>query len=241
MGNQGSLNGGLLIKTEKSCYYPGDIIKGEVHIIMRQPLKANNLKVFYLVKEYGYYHPDKHEYEHSKLLHSICCTFPFKEGIIKEGQYTYKFSIKIPINAPGSFEYYTFNAKAFLLHQIQAEIISQDKLCANIINSSLIILREKLQIYDYKTQITQKANIKNWFFGNKGTSQLSVDYFKNNYQPLDYVTVDCEIDNKQCLVKCGEIELALYQEIYYKADYMPCKIRYNTARVVSKEMCVYNL
>ena len=49
MGNQSSsLNGGLMIQTDKSNYYPNENIKGEVHIIIKKPLKTQKLRVSYL-------------------------------------------------------------------------------------------------------------------------------------------------------------------------------------------------
>lgn len=133
------------------------------------------------------------------------------------GQYSYPFSFVLPNHLPGSFEYYDIENSAYIKYVVSARLISSYGLLHDISTSSILIVRQQIDNFNYPKRLTDTQTIRSWCFFNKGVSTLNLSYPKNHYCPGEKVEVECEIQNTMCSVAATGITIELFQSITLKA------------------------
>lgn len=226
----------IAFKLDNTVFSTGDKILGELHLQLNQQILMKGIKIIYNVQEYIQHTPQKETFESNKsLFERTLILKPYDQ--LEPGQYSFDFSFPIPDFVPGSFEYYNPPTSIFILHYLNAEILT-DAFKESIFCNNLIIVKEKPLINLPSTILSDKAEIKNFFLSKKGSCTLNLNYHFNNYKAGSFINIDGEIDNSLCSVKVGRISLTLYQEISFMICSLPFKFRTKINEYISDEMCV---
>ena len=153
---------------------------------------------------------------------------PFLNNTIYTGQYVYPFSFMIPVNLPGSFEYYDHENTAYIKYILEIKALNSHS-SNHIKNEILLIVRQSPQFFQYPTKLSDTKSISTWCCFGKGSSTLNISYEKNYYCPEEKVNVICELDNTRCQLNGTCIKLALMQTITLKDK--KCRTKYLSRKV----------
>lgn len=134
-------------------------------------------------------------------------------NVLIMGQYSYPFQFTLPHHLPGSFEYYSEDAEAYIKYKINAKALSWHGKKTNIKNSNILIVRQAPTNFSYPTNLSDTRNLSTWCFFSKGTSTLNVSYPKNHFCPDESVQVICNLNNTRCTLNATCIKLQLMQQL----------------------------
>lgn len=231
--------GGLMIAFEKSYYYPGEVVKGNIYLQLSSDFPAQGVQLniqtvehtqFY-VTEYYYvstYRNGHHRRERRSrrvlrqgnaiLFATACPIFHCNDGILRGGQYVFPFSFVLPNNLPGSFEYYDSSTSAYVKYEITSTILSLNR-GNDLVRSAILVVRQPSQHFQYPTKLSDTRNITTWCCINKGTATLNISYPKNHYTKDETMEVSTELVNSRCKLNAKCIKIQLWQRITLRESY----------------------
>ena len=100
----------MYVETDKHIYYPGEIIYGNVHLLVNEPIEeAKCLEIIVKGKEsFNYQTSRKREEESCRNYYTILdnptTIAKFLNKKVSPGQYSFKFKVELPShNLPASF------------------------------------------------------------------------------------------------------------------------------------------
>lgn len=226
--NSSSHKGGFLIDLDKPYYYPGEIVYGKIYSCFQEPFdcvaveieisgeefvsfeekkhKKSNLKETYMKKRYG-----------RRTLHkSSQILFRPYNNLINQGHYIYPFSFILPLNLPGSFEYYSKDYSAYVRYTLELKAIPFQKEVEPIKDQMVVVIRQPPTHFQYLSKVSDSKPIETCCCIGKGVSTVSLQ-IERNYCCLDEeVNLTCEFDNSQCRAQGKRLDLALFQIISVK-------------------------
>lgn len=234
--------GGMVINLEKPYYYPGEIVHGKIYCLFSQTFDCKSLEMEIFAEEYIMFteniKKEKSKKKSSKLIEGKNCIFRRvqtilvpENNVINQGHYIYPFTFMLPLNLPGSFEYYNHDTTAYIKHIIEVRALPLDSSAQAIMNNILFIVRQPPQFFQYPSKMTDSQFIK-IFCMNKGKSSLSIGLEKNYYTIDDKVSIICELDNTDCSLDIKNIKLELFQDITLKDSN-------ETTRKISRKVAEY--
>jgi hypothetical protein len=236
--------GGIIMDFDKPFYYTGDEVNGTVYLNLIENFDTRGLEISLEALEYtsfwdrgGHEHckysrdPNIHSnlHEHSRKSHKIIREgrkILFKNSSIinttkiQKGQFIFPFKFQIPMNLPGSFEYYDKDNIGYIKYQISARLISMAEPENDIFNTNILLVRQAPQYFEYPAQLSNTKNIYSWCCLPKGNSTLTVSYAKNFFSPDETVQVICDLDNLRCDLNANSINLQLFQKITLKDNFL---------------------
>lgn len=218
-----SVEGGLIIDLDKSYYYPGEIIHGKIYLDILQDFETSGIELEIEVEEYTSFNELKKikntqnksqikKREGKKTLYNNTqCVFKPDNNLLQQGQYIYPFTFMLPLNMPGSFEYYDNENVAYVKYIVEVRAVSLST--KHIRNTILLVVRQPPQFFQYPTKLSDTKTISSCCCLDKGASTLNISFEKNYYCPDEKVNVICELDNTKCSLTGKCIKLVLFQSI----------------------------
>jgi hypothetical protein len=241
MGSSNSHKSGVLaIDLKRHYYYPGDRVDGVVYLNMTENMQAAGLEIDlqiiesvsfkdndssikinseYIEERVHMYRPKLVEGDQTTsiiLYQNSWILAKFNNNLVVTGQYAYPFTFILPYHLPGSFEYYDLDSTAYIKYILIGKVISTEIQEKDIINNTLIIVRQPPQAFEYPTNLLDSKQIKNFCCINQGTATLSVSYPKSHFHPDEIINIICIVDNTKCKLNSNVIRIQLIQRISLK-------------------------
>lgn len=141
----------------------------------------------------------------------------FKNNRIIKGNYIIPFTFIIPLNLPGSFEYYDESSAGYIKYIITTHLRSDLESQYDIVNSNILMVRQNPGFFNYPHHISDTKILTGFCFLDKGRATLNASCTKFSYSPNEKIQVVCEIDNTQSLLNAKSIQLELFQNISLKS------------------------
>lgn len=243
MGNHHAKYGGMIIDFERAYYYPGDIVKGYIHLNVLEAFETRGLELTFKIKEYVKWHETIHKTEMKNELdpntnqmrevpHSVAVKVEKKDkktlyksttliatminNILGFGQYSYPFQFVLPNHLPGSFEYYDHDIVANIKYIVTATGISWHGKDHNLSAQSILVVRQPAANFDYPSNLSDTKSISTWCFFSKGISTINVSFPKSNFCQDESVQVITQLNNTRCALDCTCIKLQLMQRMVFR-------------------------
>lgn len=242
--------GGIMINLDQPSYRPGDVIKGNVFINMSQSFSTSHLELTLRVEQYTKFIESfadeikkgkikkfvkgitgdklnlklKEYREGDKILFdsSVVIT-KFPSDLIAPGQYQFPFNFILPMNLPGSFEYYDATNTAYTLYTLEAKLPTLNS--KNVIkNQTLLIVNQSHNSLNIANQKTNSSNLTTWCCMRRGFSVLKVTIPKASFLTSDTIIAECELDNRNTSLDCINIKVSLLQKISLKDNFGRIKL-----------------
>lgn len=241
MGNSKSTQvkapGGIIITIDEPSYHPGDVVKGNICVNMQQSFSTSQLELTLRVEQLTRFvdsentrglenipeilmnkitdngQKNKFIKEGNTVLYNstvIVSTFP--NNLLAPGQYQYPFSFTLPLNLPGSFEYYDEFNTAYTEYILDVTLPSTNQSLL-VKSSAILIVSQTNQALNIPKQITNNARLRTWGVMDQGYSSLSVSIPRDFFYTDETLIVDCTLDNTHCKLNGKNIKVQLFQEI----------------------------
>ncbi|CAK69144.1 unnamed protein product, partial (macronuclear) [Paramecium tetraurelia] len=204
MGNKsGSEFGSIMIRTEKSQYIAGDVVKGNIYLHIIIPGYHGNVVQLQIVgKEKTQWtsgQKQSRRTHHGKnLFHrDTFVIHTFLDQNLMVGQFVFPFELHLPPNLPGSFES-RYGFLASLNYKVKARIRSASKSINDVKHKQDIIIREPIKEILQGSSKQETANLTTWCCKKQGSSTISAQVEKNLYFAGEFVQITYDIDNSDC-------------------------------------------
>jgi hypothetical protein len=210
--------GGILVNLEKPNYYPGELVKGTVYLnmtmgqetrglqVMVEGVEQTGLEVKLGTRNVTPYSGKNVLFEERFTIHT------WHNNYISIGHYACPFTFTLPLNLPGSFEFYDRKCSASIKYVITAKLLSRDGY-DDLTADSLLIVRTNPELFSYPANLSDTRNLSTWCCFDKGTASLNVSYPKPFYTVEEAINISCEINNTRCRLKSTSIRIQLIQQI----------------------------
>ncbi|CAD8174482.1 unnamed protein product [Paramecium octaurelia] len=224
MGNKsGSEFGSMMIRTEKSVYFAGDVVKGNIYLHIIKPGYHGNVVQFSIVgKEKTQWTSGQKQSRtthHGKnLFHRdtfVIHTFLNQNQMV--GQYVFPFELHLQPNLPGSFES-RYGVLASLNYKVKARIVSASKSINDVKHKQDIILRQPIKEILQVSSKQVTANLTTWCCKQQGSSTISAKVEKNLYIPGEFVQITYDIDNSDCKLNIENIDVNIVNRLTLKSN-----------------------
>ena len=242
MGSSSSKKiGGMIISFDKPYYYTGDEVNGYLNLNLFDKAPLSKIEIDLSVIEYNKFldkEGDFNPHNHMKHLSRDFRHHHSKNGVVREGrktllknygyintnnlskgQYVFPFYFSIPMNLPGSFEYYDKDNVAYIMYVITARMVIPNYPENDLIHDTILMVRQSPQYFEYPNILTTTKNLTSICF-DKGTTTFQISYAKHFFSPDEVLQVICDIDNTNCSLNARSIKLELFQRIYVKDNQM---------------------
>ncbi|CAK76379.1 unnamed protein product (macronuclear) [Paramecium tetraurelia] len=224
MGNKsGSEFGGIMIRTEKSLYFAGDVVKGNIYLHIIKPGYHGNVVQFSIVgkeKTQWTTGSGKHRRTHygKNVFHRDAVVInTFLDENLMVGQFVFPFELHLPSNLPGSFQY-AHAVLASLNYKVKARVISTSKSINDIKNKQEIIIREPIKEILQVSSKQETANLTTWCCKKQGSSSISAKVEKNLYFPGEFVQITYDIDNSDCKLNIENVDVIIVNRLNIKSN-----------------------
>ena len=203
-----SFDGYSYVQLEDTNLFPGDDLLGEVHIHVHKFIKATELFVCLTAKEKTEWprSDSSSRYSGSQVVLQHCVLIHSFQGSLSPGNYTFPFSITIPINALPSFRYER-STIATRHYSIKARLSNSSNFKPG---KSLIwitsIQNDFRDIYSISSNLT--IEIKRRLFG-KYVSYVNLSLNKNIYFIDETIRGTLRVDQARCKRKLIRIHYEL--------------------------------
>ena len=227
--------GEIIIQTEKTDFFPGEAIKGNVYLNLLKPYQGNKLTLKFKGREFTHwvdsvsrtrrradgssetYHEDVHRKQEAKTHDTEVTMYSWQGMQILPGQFTFPFNMILPPKLAGTF----FQKR----HRLLADISYHLEAVLTPINKShpKLKFKHKINIYEAPTMIAQTQDfikptlLTSCCCCNKGQSILHSSFQKNVYIPGEIANVQIELDNRGSEADCSRITLSLRQKLKLRA------------------------
>jgi hypothetical protein len=238
-----AIPGGIIIELNKPSYKPGEVVNGSIYVNMIQSFSTKNLEMTLHVQQYTKFREissdEFHEKNRMRLYmkhitgdHKNIKIKEHKEGkkeyfngsiviasysnnLIPPGQYQYPFSFVLPLNLPGSFEFYDGSNIAYSAYFLEASLAAVNR--SQIIKTqNLIIVNQAQETMGIVNQMEKTARLKTWCCIKRGSSTLMVNILKDSFYTNDTIMADCMLDNTNTKLDADNIKVQLMQKIVLK-------------------------
>ncbi|CAD8062611.1 unnamed protein product [Paramecium sonneborni] len=234
MGNKsGSEFGGIMIRTEKSLYFAGDIVKGNIYLHIIKPGYHGNIVQFSIVgkeKTQWTTGSGKHRTTHygKNVFHRDAVVInTFLDENLMVGQFVFPFELHLPPNLPGSFTYHHATL-ASLNYKVKARVISTSKSINDIKNKQEIIIREPIKEILQVSSKQETANLTTWCCKQQGVSSISATVQKNLYFPGEFVQITYEVDNSNCKLNIENVDIMIVNKLNLRSNSgSQCHLEFN--------------
>ncbi|CAD8109170.1 unnamed protein product [Paramecium primaurelia] len=224
MGNKsGSEFGGIMIRTEKSLYFAGDVVKGNIYLHIIKPGYHGNVVQFSIVgkeKTRWTTGSGKHRTTHygKNVFHRDTVVInTFLNENLMVGQFVFPFELHLPPNLPGSFHYHQ-HILASLNYKVKARVISTSNSINDIKNKQEIIIREPIKEVLQVSSKQETAYLRTWCCKEQGSSSISAKVAKNLYFPAEFVQITYDIDNSDCKLNIENVDVIIVNRLNIKSN-----------------------
>ncbi|CAD8156193.1 unnamed protein product [Paramecium octaurelia] len=224
MGNkQGSEFGGIMVRTEKTNYFAGDLVKGNIYLhIIKSGYHGNVVQFSIVGKEKTEWevstgkssttHRGKNVfYEDSFVINT------FLNENLMVGQFVFPFELELPLDLPGSL-YHSYGLLASVAYKIKVRIISNSKSINDIKNEQEIIIREPIQEILQASQKKVTANLTTWCCKQQGFCSITAKAEKNLYQSGELVNITYDIDNSNCKLNLEKVDASIMSRLIIQSN-----------------------
>ena len=202
----------IKLETDQVSYMPGNFIKGNIKICIFQSFCTPNLKLKLKVEECTEFNGfGGHKLHYLKEITIV----NFKHEIIAPGEYDYPFNIYIPVNLPGSFEYYDKDCLAYITYILEASlksIVPKN----SIMNSILILVNQQSNFRKIPVIRENSKNLYSLICLPQGKSRLKVSINEENFLNSGSLRVFCELDNRESKLNATKIKAKIHKYILLK-------------------------
>ncbi len=205
-------HGEICIATDSPSFKPGDLVRGNVYINMKQSFSTPSLNLNLKVEEFTHFNKSQ---DHKLHFQGQTIIVKFRQNLIPPGQYQYPFTFTLPLNLPGSFEYYDNENTAYITYILEASLPSLNPQ-NSIRNSVLLIVNQPLQSLGVCSRKESTAKLASLCCFPQGMSTLKVVLPNENFYNNDSVKVFCELDNRGTSLNGKNIKAKLIQNILLK-------------------------
>jgi len=207
---------------DKNSYYPGETIKGTVHLNPDKPVFIEDIEISFNLFENWYVTTDTKTQFNNQTIVSF--NIGIKKILGDKGNdkniylgnlnFTFPFTYKLPEYLNPSFEYPTEKYRAFLRYNISAKIIS----AGYPGNTSMYISIQAIPKNDINNlnKESSSLSIKKWGLFNKGDSIVKAFYPTKNYKFDDIIPVTVNVDNTNSKLKLTETKIDVIRKIYFR-------------------------
>ncbi|CAD8068948.1 unnamed protein product [Paramecium sonneborni] len=224
MGNKsGSEFGGIMIRTEKSLYFAGDVVKGNIYLHIVKPGYHGNVVQFSIVgkeKTRWTIGSGKHRRTHhgKNVFHRDTVVInTFLDENLMVGQFVFPFELHLPPNLPGSFLYQS-SILASLNYKVKVRVVSTSKSINDIKNKQEIIIKEPIKEILQISSKQETANLTTWCCKNQGVSSISAKVEKNLYFPGEFIQITYNIDNSNCKLNIENIDVMIVNRLNIRSN-----------------------
>lgn len=214
--------GGLLVNVDKASYKPGDVVQGNIFLNLTQSVSATSLDLNLRIEEFTEYivYTKNKKYSNSHpclrvLYDSTASLLKFNQNLIPPGQYQFPFSFGLPLNMPGSFEYYDKFTKSYIKYTLEAKL-SNFNSKSEIKNQVLLIVNQPFNIESNNIFKEVSQDLTSFFCIHKGCSTLKVFIPREYFYSNDTIIAKCELDNKNTSLSANNVKVTLKQNIALK-------------------------
>jgi hypothetical protein len=231
--------GGMLLTLVRPYYYTGDEVNGGLNLNLKEKTSLSNIEIDLSVIEYTSF-PDS-DFKPNEGMVNLnrdsnnhhCRNDALREGrktILKnfglinttnlnKGQYLFPFYFTIPVNLPGSFEYYDKDKTAYIIYVITARLVITNHPEDDLFYDNIFFVRQSPQYFEYPPRLSTSKNMYCLCF-DKGVSTFHLSFTKHFFSPDETLQIICELDNTKCSLMAKSIKLELFQKIILKDNQM---------------------
>ncbi|CAD8156947.1 unnamed protein product [Paramecium octaurelia] len=224
MGNkQGSEFGGIMVRTEKSIYFAGDVVKGNIYLhIIKSGYHGNVVQFSIVGKEKTRWQTGSGKnstthYGKNVFYEDTVVINTFLDEKLMIGQFVFPFQLDLPSDLPGSF-YYSDGLLASVGYKIKVQVISTSKSINDIKNEQEIIIREPIKEILQVSQEKETANLSTWCCKKQGSCSIIAKVDKNLYQPGEYIQIAYDIDNSDCKLNIRNVDVIIMSRLNIRSN-----------------------
>jgi hypothetical protein len=189
----------IIINAKENGFYPKEKMLGIIKILKKELLEIDEIKLSLIKIEYCF-----------KKKEIVNIKEKIKEEIIKINDSSkISFSFEIPDNIEPSFEYPSYNVKAYIRYFFEASITFNKQV---YISSYLILIKCKAIIKETKLKFENNINVSSYFI-NRGNCSLIAEINDNYFTLDDYIILNIEINNEKCSLNIIEIKFDIIREL----------------------------
>ncbi len=194
----------IIINAKENGFYPKEKMLGIIKILKKELLEIDEIKLSLIKIEYCL-----------KKKEIVNIKEKIKEEIIKINDSSkISFSFEIPDNIEPSFEYPSYNVKAYIRYFFEASITFNKQV---YISSYLILIKCKAIIKETKLKFENNINVSSYFI-NRGNCSIIAEINDNYFTLDDYMILNIEMRNEKCILNIIEIKFDLIREFCVYID-----------------------
>ena len=226
MGNKASkekkaISGaGVFINLQKMHFYPGEVVQGDIHLAIQEPLPPVSLHLKFSGIEYTYWcilDGDSGTRVYTQTLHiaefnTLVCDWP--EGL-EEVSLTIPFNFKLPEDLPGSFEYHGPTGQ--IKYTVVANLIDNElRECSQILP---IVVKQVINPDEFRINVVEEVDalMTSVCCVSRGNCLIRGSIPKNTYFINETIQIHAEVDNSLSKIPIKFVEASLTMKLHVKA------------------------
>ena len=225
INNQSKAN--ILIHFDKSCFYLGEFIKGNIEINTNSSALIKDIIIEIFLKEDWrikegegcYYKSDNYDIRvvNYKLdlnkIHNLR-KIDNEHHLLPVGITFIPFNFRFSEETTPCFEYPLPEKRAYIRYNFVVNIISNN-INGNA-STSLCLLSRPIIDSEKKLSMSIKQKIKKWKLFGEGDTILNVNVPENNFKYDSFCKLNIEIDNTKGKISTKELKITLIRTICFK-------------------------
>src|SRR3990167_647586 len=250
--------GQIYIQLDKGSYSPGQQVNGTIFLnLMNNPpgarqvlLSLSGMEDTRLVErkertEYYYVNGERrsrtevyyvtHTDQNSFFNHRFP-VYTFSTPFIPMGQYSFPVSFILPSGLPSTFNYFYDNGGGVnyaKVNYVMTAQINSSQVKANVLCTQNLVINQEQVLSTGTQKRTNTLEVKSCCCINKGTTNMSTYFEKNDYVPGEIAYMICEVDNSLCAAPVIHIKGKFKQKITIQAQ------RYNDTVILEHQRVIF--
>ena len=197
------------ITQDKLQFYPGETIKAFIHFNPEKEGYIEDIEITFNLDENWYSSYDSSKKESNKQIITkfnlnLKNKYPVQQNnliFLKKLEYTFPFEFKLPAYLSPSFEFPSFQYRAFLRYILDAKIKSPSIFGQT---STYVIIQAIPKLDSNNLKVEKSLAIKKWGLFDRGSTILRASYPTKNYKFYDVIPININIDNSKSKLKVKE-------------------------------------